>query len=106
MSMTTNVLLSPAVISSLISIDSCRLAFKSKFQRSLTFMDLFRLVGHRERLRRLLAYSRRVQIVIVALVILDSTIVIVELLIDLNVLGRAILNIRCSVAMRSCAMLL
>ncbi|XP_065836788.1 voltage-gated hydrogen channel 1-like [Oscarella lobularis] len=44
--------------------------------------------GHRERMRRFLTYSRRFQIAIVVLVVLDCLIVIIELLMDLGILIR------------------
>ncbi|XP_062516900.1 voltage-gated hydrogen channel 1-like [Corticium candelabrum] len=62
--------------------------FSILYMQCSTFdgLCLCRFLGHRERLKRLLEYSRRVQIAIVTLVILDCFIVLVELLIDLNIL--------------------
>eukprot|EP00118_Oscarella_pearsei_P001340 m.7203 g.7203 ORF g.7203 m.7203 type:complete len:287 (+) comp17997_c0_seq1:34-894(+) len=42
--------------------------------------------GHRERMKRFLTYSRRFQILVVALVVLDCLVVIIELLIDLGII--------------------
>ena len=63
--------------------------FSILYMQCSTFdgLCLCRFLGHRERLKRLLEYSRRVQIAIVTLVILDCFIVLVELLIDLNILS-------------------